>query len=181
LTAHRHARQDVTLREWALDGTRARNGKNLWVYRKNTRDTASSRTYSNSIIHPNLLDFLLILKHCFFHKSRTVTHLATVSLKMFSRGLLLRRHCLVAYLQFIYNIILSYIEEAWHGDFICACTCMYNILCKRRNILCQTLLESLKYNMLIYMYMNLYTLAHYLMIHSLFKFHYECFFKNKNS
>lgn len=108
---------------------------------------------------PICLTFELILKHCFFHKSRTVTHLATVSLKMFSRGLLLRRHCLVAYLQFIYNIILSYIEGAWHGDFICACTCMYNILCKRRNILCQTLLESLKYNMLIYVYEFIYARA----------------------
>lgn len=51
--------------------------------------------------------------------------------------------------------------------YVRACVCVYvyvyvyNILCKRRNILCQTLLEreSPKYNMIIYEFA--FVLAHY--------------------
>lgn len=48
---------------------------------------------------PICVTFELILKHCFFHKSRTIIYLATISPKVSPRGLTLRRHHLVVYLQ----------------------------------------------------------------------------------
>lgn len=142
--------------------------ENLWVHRKNTRDIASSRAYSfpSSISHSNHLRYLWTNPKCniAFSKDCLRQFFSRPSFKAtLSRAM--------AYLQLFITLFFRTSREHDTGVSymrICVNVYVYNMLCKRRNILCQTLLESLQYNMIIYKFKMF---AHYLIIYSSFKFY----------